>query len=221
MADKPRVKAPAQRAAQKSRSDEPDRRMLYVAGGVGALLLVVIAVVALVGFSGSKDARAALTAAGCTLKESPGVSRGHTNDPALRSKKWNSFPPTSGEHYVTPAVYGYYDEPVELARILHGLEHGGVFMLYGPKAPADTKDRLREIYDRDPRGLVVAPLPELGEKIALGAWTGDSIGDNDFGTGHLATCTKVDEEAVDAFLDAYRGRGPERAPLDALQPGST
>lgn len=221
MADKPRVKAPAQRAAQKPRSGEPDRRTLYAAGGVGLLLLVALVAVALVGFGGDKDARAALTAAGCTLEDVPGVSRNHTNDPALRSKKWNSFPPTSGEHYVTPAVYGYYDEPVELARVLHGLEHGGVFMLYGRKAPEDTAERLRKIYDRDPRGLVVAPLPELGGKIALGAWTGDSIGDNDFGTGHLATCEKVDEKAVDAFLEAYRGRGPERAPLDALQPGST
>jgi hypothetical protein len=216
------VKAPAQRSAQRAGSEGMDRRAVLLAGVAGLALLVAVAAVALVGFGGGgTDARAALTEAGCTLEDFAGVSRDHTQDPALRSKKWNSFPPTSGEHYVTPAVYGYYAEPVELARVLHGLEHGGVFMLYGSKASADTPDKLRTIYDRDPRGLVVAPLPELDDEIALGAWTGDSIGDNDFGTGHLAKCTAVDEEAVDAFLDAYRGRGPEFAPLDALRPGST
>jgi len=221
MAEKPRVKAPAQRSVQRTGSKGPDRRTLYAAGAVGLLVLVAIVAVAFVGFGGSTDARGALTAAGCTLEDFPGVSRAHTSNPSLRSKDWNSFPPTSGEHYVTPAVYGYYGEPVQLARMLHGLEHGGVFMLYGPGAPADTADRLRTIYDRDPRGLVVAPLPGLGDRIALGAWTGESSGDEDFGTGHLATCDEVDEEAVQAFLDAYRGRGPEQAPLDLLQPGST
>jgi hypothetical protein len=221
MADKPRVKAPAQRSAPKSSSGGPSLRALYLVGGIGVALVAVVVAVALVGFGGGKDARAALTEAGCTLEDLPAVSRDHTNDPSLRSEKWNSFPPTSGEHFVTPAVYGFYDEPVELARVLHGLEHGGVYMLYGPKAPADTAERLRTIYDRDPRGLVVAPLPGLGDEIALGAWTSDTTGGSDFGTGHLAKCTQVEEEAVDAFLDAFRGRGPEGAPLDSLQPGST
>jgi hypothetical protein len=221
MAEKPRVKAPSQRSAPRTASEGPDRRLLYLVGGLGVLLVAVVVVVALVGFGGGKDARAALTAAGCTLEDFPAVSRNHTNNPELRSDKWNSFPPTSGEHFVTPAVYGFYSEPLDLARVLHGLEHGGVYMLYGPRTPADTPEKLRAIYDRDPRGLVVAPLPGLGDEIALGAWTSENVSDSDLGTGHLAKCTEVDEEAVDAFLDAYRGRGPERAPLDALQPGST
>jgi hypothetical protein len=134
---------------------------------------------------------------------------------------WNSFPPTSGPHYVTPAVYGFYPDPVELARVLHGLEHGGVFILYGSKTPADTAERIREIYNRDPRGLVVAPLPELGNKIALGAWTSQAPGSELVGVGHLAKCTAVDKQAFEAFLTAYRGRGPESDNLDLLQPGGT
>ncbi len=122
---------------------------------------------------------------------------------------------------MTPAVYGYYTDPVELARILHGLEHGAAFMLYGSKTPADTAEKLREIYNRDPRGLVVAPLPELGDKIALGAWTSKAPGSQLVGTGHLAKCTAVDKKAFEAFLAAYRGRGPEGESLDLLQPGGT
>jgi hypothetical protein len=221
MAQKPRVKAPTQRSVPKSSGEGSSRRVVYVVVAAGAALAAIAAVVALVGFGGGKDPRPALEAAGCTLRSYPGVSRDHIHDPAARPKSWSSFPPTSGPHYVTPAVYGFYAEPVELARVLHGLEHGGVYMLYGPKTPGGTVDALRKIYDRDPRGFVVAPLPELGNRIALGAWTAESTGGSEFGTGHLAMCTKVDANAFNQFVDAYRGRGPEGTPLDALRPGST
>jgi hypothetical protein len=221
MAQKPRVKAPSQRSVPKPGAEGGSRRVLYIVVGAGAALAAIGAVVALVGFGGGKDPRGALEAAGCTLESYPGVSRDHINDPAARPESWNSFPPTSGPHYVTPAVYGFYEEPVELARILHGLEHGGVFMLYGPDAPAGTADALRGIYDRDPRGFVVAPEPELGKTVALGAWTSDSTGDSEFGTGYLAKCPNVDTEAFNQFVDAYRARGPEGTPLELLRPGST
>jgi Protein of unknown function (DUF3105) len=221
MAEKPRVKAPTQRSTPKQGGDDRNRRLLYLVVGLGVVLAGAAALFAVAGFGGGKDARGALEAAGCTFQEFPGVSRAHINDPSARPKSWNSFPPTSGPHYVTPAVYGFYAEPVELARILHGLEHGGVYVLYGPKTPTDTAERLREIYDRDPRGLVVAPLRRLGSAIALGAWISDSPGSDDKGTGILAKCPELDKGAVDAFIDAYRGRGPEGTPLDLLQPGST
>ena len=224
MADKPRVKAPKQRATT-SHDPARNRRLALVAAGAG-LVLGLVAVGALLGFVGGGDvdeteARATIKAAGCTLKDFKATSRQHLSDPAARPKQWTSIPPTSGPHYVTPAVYGYYLDPVELARIVHGLEHGGAYMLYGPKTPPDTADRLREIYDRDPRGLVVAPLPGLGNKIALGAWTSPAPGSGSLGIGHLVTCTGVDEDAFRSFLGAFRGRGPENDNLDLLQPGGT
>jgi hypothetical protein len=54
----------------------------------------------------------------------------------------------------------------------------------------------------------VAPLPALGDKVALTAWT------------HLATCPGFDEEAYDAFVDLYRFKGPERVPVSAMEPGT-
>lgn len=229
MADKPRVKAPRQVKAPKQRTpggagSDRTRRLAIIAGAVGAAVLaaVIVAVVALgAGGGGGSSAQSALEAAGCTLKSYPGVSREHITNPNARPKSWNSFPPTSGPHYVTPAVYGFYSQPLQLARVLHNLEHGGVYMLYGSKTPADTVSRLRAVYDKDPRGLVVAPLPELGKTIAFGAWTSKHPGSNEVGTGHLAKCTAVNEKAVLAFLKAYRGRGPEGEPLSALQPGGT
>lgn len=220
MADKPRVKAPRQRHAPAAGADRT-RRLVIIAGALAALLVAGVVALAVVGFSGGGSSSLAgkLAAAGCTLKSYPGVSRMHINDPAARPKQWNSFPPTSGPHYNTPAVYGFYSSPLQLARVLHNLEHGGVYMLYGSKTPADTADKLRAIYDQDPRGLVVAPLPELGDKIAIGAWTSKNPGSAEVGTGHLAKCTQVDKKAFDAFIAAFRGRGPEGERLDQLQPG--
>jgi Protein of unknown function (DUF3105) len=221
VADKPRVKAPKQRTAP-SRADVGRRKLLFgVGGALGVAVLVAVGVFVLLGSSGGGDLRSQLEAAGCTLKDYPGVSRRHITNPNARPKEWNSFPPTSGPHYFTPAVYGIYTEPLQLARVLHNLEHGGVYMLYGSKTPADTASKLGEVYDKDPRGLVVAPLPELGKTIALGAWTSEHPGSGEVGTGHLAKCTKVDTGAAEAFIKEYRGRGPEGEQLDQLQPGGT
>jgi hypothetical protein len=222
MADKPRVKAPRQRTTTPASDSDRRRRLAILLGVGGAVLAAGIVALVVVGFSGggsATSAQSALEAAGCTLKSYPGVSRQHISDPNARPKSWNSFPPTSGPHYSTPAVYGFYSQPLQLARVLHNLEHGGVYMLYGSKVPADTVQKLRTVYDRDPRGLVVAPLPELGKTIALGAWTSPNPGSAQVGTGHLAKCTAVNEKAFDAFIKAFRGRGPEGEPLNALQPG--
>jgi hypothetical protein len=221
-APKPRVKAPQQRVAPgKARGDGGRRRLvLGAAGGAGLLAVAAIALFALLG-SGSGSLQEQLQSAGCTLKDYPGVSRLHISNANARPKSWNSFPPTSGPHYFTPAIYSFYSEPVALARVLHNLEHGGIYFLYGPKAPADTVDKLRQIYDKDPRGLVVAPLPAMKNKIAVGAWTSTNPGSNEVGTGHLAICTSVDVKAYEAFIKEYRGRGPEGYPLSALQPGGT
>ncbi len=198
---------------------------MVIAGGAAVAVVVAGVLAGLLAFSGggggSAGVRAKLVAAGCTLQGFPGVSRRHIFKPGERPKSWNSFPPTSGPHYAVPAVYGFYDQPLQLARVLHNLEHGGVYMLYGSQTPADTVSKLREVYDQDPRGLIVAPLPELGDKIALGAWTSKHPGSAEIGTGHLAKCTQVDKGAFDAFIKAFRGRGPEGETLDQLQPGGT
>jgi hypothetical protein len=220
-APKPRVKAPQQRVAP-ARGGGGGRRglLLGAAGGIGLVAVAALAFFVLVG-SGSGSLQDQMQGAGCTLKDYPGVSRVHIANPNGRPKSWNSFPPTSGPHYFTPAVYGFYSEPVALARVLHNLEHGGIYFLYGPKTPADTVDKLRQIYDKDPRGLVVAPLPAMGNKVAVGAWTSEHPDTNDVGTGHLAKCTHVDVKAFEAFIHKYRAHGPQGFPLDALQPGGT
>lgn len=168
------------------------------------------------------NARAALEAAGCTLTEvaAPPNAADHSDvsGPGEVSPAWNTDPPTGGPHYGETLVYGAYDEPVEQARLVHNLEHGAVFVQYGATVPTETVTALRSFYDAQPDGLVLAPYPSLGAKIALGAWNADG---GARGTGRLAVCRDFDEDAFAAFLAAYQFRGPERIPASSMKPGST
>lgn len=176
--------------------------------------------VALGGGGGGTDAAAALDSAGCTLTETPALRGTHSiTNPTGTSKEWNTSPPTSGPHYEISAVWGAYTEPVNLAQLVHNLEHGGVYILYGSDVPDATVAELRSFYDDHTRGTLLAPLPSLGDQIALGAWTTAAADDPANGTAHLAKCTAFDEDAFAAFFDEFQFKGPERFPSDMLLPG--
>jgi len=121
---------------------------------------------------------------------------------------YNSFPPTSGPHYFVPAIWGEYSRPLVEIQAVHNLEHGGVIVQYGAGVPAATVARMRTWYASSPDGLLLAPLPRLGKRIALTAWT------------NRALCTRFDDRAFSDYRDAFRGRGPERFSVSSLKPGS-
>ena len=219
MADKPRVKAPQKRHATKS--DDADRRRLFIVLGSAVTLLVAVALAFLLlgaggGSSASPDeAKAALQTAGCTFTVKPAVPNAsdHSDfpDPSARSDKWNTDPPTSGPHYGVTLIYGAYTEPVEIGRIVHNLEHGAVYILYGDEVPEATVAQLRTFYDSHQNGTILAPYPRLGDKIALGAWYADGLPEASSarGSGLLAECTKFDQAAFDTFFSAFQFKGPE------------
>ena len=208
--------APADPAAAEQR-----RKLIFlVVAGALALAAAVAAVILLTRGGGSADSREALEQAGCALKVAPGVAGEHTAAITANSNpKWNTDPPTSGPHSEQPAVWGSYDDPVALAQSVHNLEHGGIVIHYGKEVSGAEVDKIRSFYNEDPNGLIVAPLPKLGTKIALSAWTTAREGDQK-GQGFLATCSKFDEKAFSAFIDEHRFKGPERFPPELLTPGS-
>ena len=196
-------------------------------GGVAVLAIAAVALAFTLGGGGrTGDARAALEAAGCTLTVKPAVPNvsDHTDfpNPDARSPKWNTDPPTSGPHYgfnpngtLGTVIWGAYDQEVELARLVHNLEHGGVYILYGKDVPDATVQQLRAFYDDHKTGTVLAPLNRLGDTFALGAW----VVDGDTHNGFLAKCTTFDEGAASTFFRSLQFRGPERFDPSQLQPG--
>jgi uncharacterized protein DUF3105 len=221
------VQAPRRRTAAADPANVArQRRLLYLfaASGVVALLVVVGAI--LLAGRGGVDEAAVLRDAGCTLQSFPAQANkpDHSDVPTLQTKpKWNSFPPTNGPHYGTPAVWGSYDEPIPLVQTTHNLEHGGIVILYGRAVSEAEVSKIRDFYSNDPNGMIVAPLPSLGKTIALTAWTAPEAtpgGTRNRGRGYLAKCTSFDEKAFSTFRDEHRGKGPERIPVESLTPGS-
>jgi hypothetical protein len=197
-----------------------DRRLLVGIAAAGLAVLVAVAVGFLLFAGGGGSSDAALDNAGCTLTEKPALRGVHTvTTPTGTSPLWNTNPPTSGPHYEIPAVWGEYTTPLNLAQVVHNLEHGGIYILYGPRVPQATIAQLRSFYEGHTRGTILAPLPSLGNQIALGAWTTADASDPTNGTAHLAKCTSFDEDAFAAFFDAFQFQGPERFPADTLLPG--
>jgi Protein of unknown function (DUF3105) len=228
MADKPRVKAPKQRTSQRRAEDQAKRRRLFVLGGAGLVaLLAIVGIAILLGVGGGDpdpaEVREELEAAGCTLRDVEARSGDHTLGPDDTSDQWNTNPPTSGPHFgfddagnVGTVIWGAYDEPVQLARLVHNLEHGGAYVLYGDDVPDATVAELRSFYEEHRNGTVLAPLPRLGDEIALGAWVARAEDDE---RGYLARCTAFDEGAFSTFFEAFQFKGPERFPASALLPG--
>jgi hypothetical protein len=102
-----------------------------------------------------------------------------------------------------------------LARLVHNLEHGGIYILHGKNVPQSTVEQLRSFYEHHKTGTIMAPLDRLGDKIALGAW----VVDGDTHSGFLAKCTSYNENAFGTFFRTLQFRGPERFDPSQLQPG--
>ena len=56
--------------------------------------------------------------------------------------KYNSFPPTSGSHNPSPAIYNVYDDPVDQMLLVHNLEHGAIVVQYGDQVPQAEIDQI-------------------------------------------------------------------------------
>jgi hypothetical protein len=184
--------------------------MLYILAGIALLGILALGGVLLLISQRDEGGEASGLAAtmrsgGCAYRKA--ASEGARHVPDGTPIQWKTFPPTSGNHYATPAVWNLYEEPVEQARVVHNLEHGGVAIQYGSEVPQETASAVRDFYLDDPNGILLAPLPRLRDKIALTAWT------------QIATCDGFDESAFKAFIDAFRAKGPERIPLSEMGPG--
>ena len=199
--------------------------LLYGAGAIVGLAALAAAVF-LVGFGGNdpspEEVRTELEAAGCELKAVK-AQRGQHSLGADETFDWNTEPPTSGPHFgfddagnLGTVIWGAYEEPLQLARVVHNLEHGGIYIFYGAEVSDAVVAELRGFYDSHKTGTLLAPYPNLADEIALGAWVSEDGEEK----GYLATCAAFDDAAFSAFFSGFQFKGPERFPASSLLPGN-
>lgn len=127
---------------------------------------------------------------------------------------YQANPPASGPHWPQPAPWGVHDEVVPREWWVHNLEHQGIVLLYncpGGDAGAvngcpDEIALLKLIHDEQPYDqfseirIVVTPDPLLPHRFAAVAWDWAYVADS------------FDKSAIECFVAARYGRGPEQAP---------
>ncbi|RIH87171.1 hypothetical protein Mrose_01455 [Calidithermus roseus] len=131
------------------------------------------------------------------VQSQPDYGRSHAN--IGTSLSYATDPPTSGTHWFNWTEPGFYSRSEPREKLVHSLEHGNVVIYYDQPSEEALKtlrawaSRYRGQWD----GLVVVPKQGLGQTIELTAWT------------KLLRLENWDAAAAAAFIDAYRGRGPE------------
>jgi hypothetical protein len=120
------------------------------------------------------------------------ITEGSTDHPP-----YNSNPPTSGWHWPQPAPWGVYTTTQPDERMIHNLEHGGIWISYKPdKVDADTIAKLNDFAKRY-QLIIVEPRANDEAPIVLAAWT------------HMLSMEQYDERAILEFIQAYHNKGPE------------
>lgn len=115
---------------------------------------------------------------------------------------YNSSPPTSGEHWPTPANCGFYDGGLPDERVVHNMEHGNIVISYNLPLESDIgalRGALDNIGLSRIWGVTRAYEGIPTGQISLSAW------------GVIDTFLGVDEARIARFFETYAGSlGPER-----------
>ena len=132
-----------------------------------------------------------------SVETMPDQGGGHV--PEGQDVPYPSDPPTSGPHWPTPTGAGFYGDRQWPEALVHALEHGNI-VIYYDSPDEETLATLRGwvglfggVWD----GVVVTPKPGLETEILLTAWR------------RVLRLDPFDAAAAAAFVDRFRGRGPE------------
>jgi hypothetical protein len=173
------------------------------------LIVVAIVVVAIIGggafwwnFTRSVSEFDELAASGAKALERVQTQpiAGNNHLPIGQRITYPSQFPTSGDHDTRPIRAGFYEEPQWPERLVHSQEHGNIVIYYDQLDPAD-REILKDwtaLYTGQWSGVVATPMPGIGRRVVLAGW------------GRLLRLRKFDAASAAAFIDAYRGRGPEQ-----------
>ena len=212
------------------------RKQLVGYGAAGLLVLAVLAVVAVLALGGGDgggsasasselfpdggnvpqqsvfEVRPAANAANCETRTVDGSgTQDHTTSLDERVD-YDTNPPSSGRHYQIPAEDGAYSDAPTDEELVHGLEHGRVIIWFKPSLSREERADLKALYDEDTYQMFLVPRRDMPYAVAATAWNGDPAPN---GRGQLLLCEEFTPEIFDAlraFRDEHRSRGPEPVP---------
>ncbi|MDA0368060.1 MAG: DUF3105 domain-containing protein [Proteobacteria bacterium] len=107
--------------------------------------------------------------------------------------------PTTGPHNPNPLSPGFYSSEQRPDRLVHSLEHG-MIVIYYDEPGDDIADQLRDwaaLYRGPWSGVIVTKKKGQGPEIVLAAWR------------NLLRLPTFEPTGAAAFVDRFRGRGPE------------
>jgi Protein of unknown function (DUF3105) len=158
------------------------------------------------------EVRPAAAAANCEVKSVKGGGTADHTTSLDERVEYKTNPPTTGRHYQIPAEDGAYSDAPTDEELVHGLEHGRVVVWFRPGLPEDQRADLKAFYDEDSYQMFLVPRTEMPVPVAATAWNGDPAPG---GRGQSLFCEEVTPEmwdALRAFRDEHRSRGPEPVP---------
>ncbi|MCC7163107.1 MAG: DUF3105 domain-containing protein [Anaerolineae bacterium] len=193
MSSKPSSRQAQQRADQEARAKR--QKYLLIGGGVVAALLVVAGFVVPTLMPRAPTSTGAAACGNLLTLEDEG--RGHLapGDPV---PVYKSNPPTSGTHNPTWYPAGIYDNNTDVTQLIHSLEHGYIILYYNGISQEEINS-LVNIQRSDSFKMIVAPYPNMEQKVALVAWA------------HMQNCDGVNEAVIRSFVAQFRNHGPEQA----------
>lgn len=112
---------------------------------------------------------------------------------------YRTAPPTSGSHDSVPTPPGFYSEVQPPEKLVHALEHGNIVVYIDQPASAVLQilRKWADHYSGRWDGVIVTAYPGLKQSVVLTAWQ------------HRLRVKEFDTAAATAFIDRFRGRGPE------------
>ncbi len=169
-------------------------RFLLIAGLTAAIALALVSV-----FGQDRDRPFNLAAIQDRSRPVPVVGRDHIAPGAIPSR-YNSNPPTSGDHYPAPVRAAFYEQRVPDAYLVHNLEHGQVWLSWRDEGDREAIEMFRKLREQFPDWVVVSHRPENDQRLAAAAW------------GRLLKLDAPDQDALTAFIMRYRDKAPESVP---------
>jgi len=109
---------------------------------------------------------------------------------------YNSNPPTSGPH-ASEVDWGIYDEELPDERLIHNIEHGGIWISYKGINEKELEE-LKSIAKNYPQRVVLTLRSKNDDKIAVASWK------------RLLSLDMVDKEKIIEFIEKNTNKSPER-----------